>query len=441
MSVSISKFEIENVKRVKVVKVKPDATGLTILGGDNGQGKTSVLDAIAYALGGEKYRPSKFSREGSVNPGTIKIVMSNGLVVERKGKNAALKVTDPSGQKAGQTLLDSFVSTLALDLPRFLEASSKDKANTLLKIIGVGDQLAAMDMKEKELFSERTVTGRTADTKAKFAENQPYYPDAPKELISASELIQKQQDILARNAQRQQWQRDHDALIDKSMRIDGQIEDLQKKILALKQDKQTVMEQIRAGEKTPAEMKMESTAELEQNLAQIDEINRKVRANLDKERAEEDAKGYREAYDQLTVKINEIREARRKLLDGANLPLPGLSIEDGELIYQGQRWDNMSGSQRLIVATAIVRKLNPECGFVLMDKLEQMDLNTLKEFGAWLEQEGLQVIATRVSTGDECSIVIEDGTGISAGYEETTETTAPAAPKPMTGGWKIGGNK
>jgi hypothetical protein len=77
-----------------------------------------------------------------------------------------------------------------------------------------------------------------------------------------------------------------------------------------------------------------------------------------------------------------------------------------------------------------------------MDKLEQMDLHTLKEFGTWLEQEGLQVIATRVSTGDECSIVIEDGTGISAGYEETTETApAPAAPKPMTGGWKIGGNK
>ena len=276
MSVSISKFEIENVKRVKVVKVKPDATGLTILGGDNGQGKTSVLDAIAYALGGEKYRPSKFSREGSVNPGTIKIVMSNGLVVERKGKNAALKVTDPSGQKAGQTLLDSFVSTLALDLPKFLEASSKDKASTLLKIIGVGDQLAAMDMKEKELFSERTVTGRTADTKAKFAENQPYYPDAPKELISASELIQKQQDILARNAQRQQWRRDHDALLAKSMQIDDQIEDLQKRILSLKQDKQTVMEQIRASEKTPAQMKMESTAELEQNLAQIDEINRQM---------------------------------------------------------------------------------------------------------------------------------------------------------------------
>ena len=88
---------------------------------------------------------------------------------------------------------------------------------------------------------------------------------------------------------------------------------------------------------------------------------------------------------------------------------PELSVRDGELIYKGQKWDNISGSDRLKVSTAIVRKLNPECGFVLLDKLEQMDLDTLREFGEWLEAEGLQAIATRVSTGDECSIIIEDG--------------------------------
>mgnify|MGYP003237100150 FL=1 len=38
-----------------------------------------------------------------------------------------------------------------------------------------------------------------------------------------------------------------------------------------------------------------------------------------------------------------------------------------------------------------------------------MDTDTLQDFGAWLEREGLQVIATRVSTGDECSVIIEDG--------------------------------
>ena len=39
----------------------------------------------------------------------------------------------------------------------------------------------------------------------------------------------------------------------------------------------------------------------------------------------------------------------------------------------------------------------------------QVGIKTLQEFGLWLESEGLQAIATRVSTGDECSIIIEDG--------------------------------
>jgi hypothetical protein len=70
----------------------------------------------------------------------------------------------------------------------------------------------------------------------------------------------------------------------------------------------------------------------------------------------------------------------------------------------------MSGSEQLRVATAIVRRLNPACGFVLLDKLEQMDEETLNSFGAWIESEGLQAIATRVSTGNECTIIIENGT-------------------------------
>ena len=103
----------------------------------------------------------------------------------------------------------------------------------------------------------------------------------------------------------------------------------------------------------------------------------------------------------------------------------------GVLTFNGQAWDNMSGSEQLKCAAAIVRKLNPECGFVLMDKLEQMDMDTLKDFGAWLEQEGLQVLATRVSTGDECAVIIEDG------YSHGNNTAPAAVPaEPKT--WKAG---
>ena len=93
----------------------------------------------------------------------------------------------------------------------------------------------------------------------------------------------------------------------------------------------------------------------------------------------------------------------------------------------------MSGAEQLKVAVAIIQKLNPECGFVLMDKLEQMDLDTLKEFGEWLQKEGLQVIATRVSTGDECSVIIEDGMVESDNSEAPVEEIRQRAPKFVKG--------
>ena len=129
--------------------------------------------------------------------------------------------------------------------------------------------------------------------------------------------------------------------------------------------------------------------------------------------------------------------------------MPELSIENNELVYKGQKWDNMSSSEQLIVATSIVRKLNPECGFVLVDKLEQMDIETLNEFGQWAEKEGLQIIGTRVSTGDECSIIIEDG--MVKGQEYVLPGTSPTMGsfadtptlQPATGNavpsWKTGG--
>lgn len=432
--IRINKLEIENVKRVKAVKLKPSDTGLTIIGGNNQQGKTSVLDAITWALGGNKYRPSNAKNESSVIPPIIKLTMSNGLVVERKGKNSDLKVIDPRGEKAGQQLLDSFVEELALNLPKFMNQSSKEKANTLLQIIGVGDKLAELEQEEKEAYNKRHAIGQIADQKEKYAKEQVYYPDAPQQLISASDLIKRQQEILAKNGQNQ-IHRNNLKELEASQVLDKEkYEQITAKIEELTREKEGLgslinsrAENIELAKKTVEELQDESTAELEASIENIEQLNEKVRANLSKEKAEEDVQGYRDQYSKLSTIINDIRKKKTDLLNSANLPLEGLMVDDGELLYKGYKWDSMSGAEQLKVATAIVRKLNPDCGFVLMDKLEQMDLDTLKEFGQWLEQEGLQVIATRVSKGDECSIIIEDGHVINSNVEE--------AEKPK---WKAG---
>lgn len=409
MTVTINRLEIENVKRIKAVKIEPSATGLTIVGGNNNQGKTSVLDAIAWALGGNKYKPSQAQREGSQVPPTLKIVMSNGLIVERKGKNASLKVIDPNGQKGGQQLLDSFVEELAINLPKFMESTPKEKADTLLQIIGVGNRLAELELKENELYNNRHAIGVIADQKEKFAKEQEYYPDAPKELVSIVELIQQQQAILAKNGENARKRQNVDTIQMQYSNAEANVSRLQEELAKAIDERDKFKQDLAIAQKDAMELHDESTAEIEANIQQIDDINRKVRANLDKEKAEEDAKEIRQQYNALSVEIEDVRKQKRDLLTNADLPLEGLSVDDGELLYLGQRWDNMSGSQQLQVATAIVRKLKPECGFVLIDKLEQMDQATLQQFGTWLEQEGLQAIATRVSTGDECSIIIEDG--------------------------------
>lgn len=407
--IKINKLEIENVKRVKAVKIEPTENGLTILGGDNNQGKTSVLDAIAWALGGNRFKPSEAKRyDSSVQP-NLNIVLSNGLIVERKGKNSELKVTDPEGNKGGQQLLDTFVEELALDLPKFMQASTKEKANILLNIIGVGKELYELERKEKELYNERHAIGQIADRKKKFAEEQPYYEDMPAEPISAKDLIDEQQKILAKNGENQRKREQKEELERRKSDITAQINRLQSQLEEMEKEHQKVTRDLEIANMTVEQLVDESTDKLEKSIMQIDEMNMKIRANLDKEKAEEEAKEYIGQYEELTEKIAVVRKDRMKLLDNANLPLEGLSVEDNELIYNGFKWDNMSGSDQLKVATAIVRKLKPECGFVLLDKLEQMDLKTLDEFGKWLEEEGLQAIATRVSKGEECSIIIEDG--------------------------------
>lgn len=402
MPIHIKTLEIENIKRVQAVTLEPSPAGLTVIGGRNAQGKTSVLDAIAWALGGDRYRPENAQRQGANTNPHLKLTLSNGLTVERKGKNSSLTVTDPSGKRHGQQLLNSFVESFALDLPKFMAQSDREKADTLLRIIGVGPQLAELDRQHATLYADRLYTGQIQKKKAAYAETLPFVPNTPDEEVSAFELIQQQQTILARNAENQRLRSRRDRLAQECEALREQI-DLLTDQLSLKE-----ME-LEAASKAAADLVDESTAELEENLRQIDLINQNVRTNRAKAAAQKEADDLDTEYRRLNGELFKVDEKRKALLEGANLPLPELEVAGDKLFYKGQPWANMSGAEHLIVSTAIVRRLNPECGFVLLDKLEQMDRETLEDFGKWLEQEGLQAIATRVSTGDECSIIIQDG--------------------------------
>lgn len=476
MSLKLLSLDCSDFKRIKAIHLEFNENGLTIIGGDNRQGKTSALDAILYALGGENYRPVNFKREGSIEDGFIRLTFNDGMIVERSGKNAALKVIDSTGKKQGQNLLNALISKIAIDLPRFLNAPDGEKAKVLLELLGIGDKLKELDELEQDKYQERTVIGRQYEQKDKAVKELPFYADVPEEEVSMLDLNKQLGEMMQRNAaikaaveriesnkvelgklveRGEKLENDRAALDGKAEAqkkqvadntknrldsIESQIQELQRqksKVVAeaeqqLKVIDETVVTQKKAFDTQIKEnsnaietlsdeivrsenidTSLEDTSVLEKAIQECEETNAKVRANKERQQKVDEAVAFKKEYEKYTAEIEDIRKQRLALLDGADLPYPGLSVKDfgkGPVItLNGIPWSDCSGSEQLIVSAAIAFAINPECMFVLMDKFEQFDMKSVDAFQAWLLEQKKQVITTRVSTGPECSCVIEDG--------------------------------
>ena len=409
MSVHILALEIERFKRLNLITMAPTAEGLTVIGGKNGQGKTSVLDAIVYALGGGQFKPTETKKRGAEKSPNIRLVLSNGLLVERKGKNSSLKVTDPEGLKGGQSVLDKFVEELALNLPKFMAASAKEKARTLLRIIGAGEQLDEFNSLEETVFEERRIVGRELEQATNSLRGMSRYEDAPAELVSVSDLISKIDEADKLRREREDLLRQAGEAVSRTRERGDIIKGLREQIQAEEASIKRLEIKVNECQDAAAAIEPVDVDDLREQVSSAEETNEEVRANQRSDEQAEAAAAIGKRHAKLEKRLLGVRLDRRKLLLDAKMPLEGLSVEDGELVYEGSKWDCMGGADQLKVAASIVKSLNPDCGFVLIDKLEQMDIETMKAFGEWAAGEGLQIIATRVSTGDECSIVIEDG--------------------------------
>lgn len=416
--VTIAHLEVDDVKRVRAVRMTPGATGLTVIGGDNRQGKSSVLDALMAALLGDKYKPTDPIRQGA-DAGEVRVSLSNGIEVVRKftGKGSYLKVTDPAGKAAGQTLLNGLLAELALNLGKFMRDDQKQKAKTLLQVIGV--DLQPFEERLRTLEQDRLLKGRERDKAKGHAESLPFHDGFGVEPMDGAGMVRQMEKALQHNAQVRQVREEAEMLAYKRDKAKQRVDDLRKSLAAAEDELAALGIKAQMATEAASKASPVDTTTLKVQLEEIDAHNVKVRDNAGREAAFAQTEALGEEYRALQGEIERVREELKALLDAHPLPLEGLEIADGELRYQSRAWDCMSGAERLRVATAVCHLVNPRCGFVLLDGLEQMDVPTLQEFGAWLEAHGLQAIGTRVSTGGECSLVIEDGMG-------TLEAAEPA---------------
>jgi hypothetical protein len=306
-----------------------------------------------------------------------------------------------------------------------MKASDIEKTKMLLDLFpGLGKRLEDLKRDEKRMYDERTVIGQQKEKKAKHAADLTYNDDAPAEFLTGGEMADQLRDAMAVNSKNKAI-RDNIAM--ERSRLDGyvrtvlqrteRVAELERMLAEAKRQREQAIADRTAAEARIAEAEAMAsrlvdadTETVKQQMVKIDTINAKVRQNMEKKRAEDEASDLAVQYNDLSDKIEAVRKEKIALLCGVQMPMPELSINDeGLLVYRNQKWDCMSSSDQLIVGTSICAAVKPSCGFVLLDGLERLDKGKLGDFGEWLVDHNLQGIGTRVSDGDECTIIIEDG--------------------------------
>lgn len=172
----IVKLEASNVKRLVAVEITPDGN-VIVIGGRNGAGKSSVLDSIAYALGGKDLVCERPLRAGA-DRGHVEVDLGD-LVVRRTftpSGGGSLTVSNKEGAvyKSPQAMLDKLVGRLSFDPLDFERMEAKRQLETLRALVGI--DFSGIDAARAELYDERTAVNRTTKQLEARLATLPEYP-------------------------------------------------------------------------------------------------------------------------------------------------------------------------------------------------------------------------------------------------------------------------
>ncbi len=204
----INHLEIKDCQRLKLFELTPDRN-LIIVGGDNAQGKTSVLESIKMLLGGKRAQVPRPVREGA-EQASIRMVTDTDLVVEKtieKDGKERLKVTGPRDAN-GQTLLNQIYNKSTIDPLAFSLLEKKKQREVLLSLVGVDP--AVLDREIKDKADERTNVNRELAKLDAQISATPRYRMLHLKKVSIAEVTQQlqlaNQVILDIEAKKQQLQ-------------------------------------------------------------------------------------------------------------------------------------------------------------------------------------------------------------------------------------------
>jgi len=407
----ITMLQAENIKRLRAVTVRPDPKqGLVIIGGDNAQGKSSLLDSIQYAMAGKRAIPANVVRHGSAE-GEVTIELDNGLIIERKvlpdGKSELVVSYKDGGRLSGpQTILNEMYGSLSFDPLEFSNMPAAKQLEVVREMTGL--DFAQHDRKREALYNQRRDVNRDANRLRKQREAYAWDSDAPPEEVSVQDLYAELKAVEALESGLEDVQSDVEAVTARIAEAEAQIKRLQELV---ERDKGLLNGLHDTLEKASAELKTKRRQdEILTEIEGIEEINNAVRRNkqiaaLDKEL--EELEGQSEC---LTANLEKMDTAKAKAIADAKLPVPGLSFDSDGLYFNGVAFSECSGAEKLRVSVAMSAAANPNLRVLLVRDGSLLDDKSLTLLAALAEEHDLQVWLERVGDKDPAAVVIEDGT-------------------------------
>jgi hypothetical protein len=407
-SMKILRFYAENVLKLKAVEIVPKDNMVEIRG-KNASGKSSILDSIVMALTGGKSIPEKPINKGA-DKGKIIIELPMYKITRSFTKDnsyLAIEAVDGSKIKSPQKFLDDLVGSISFDPLDFINKT--EQRRVVLELIGV--DVDALDKEEKELREQRTIIGRDVKTAKATLDGLTFDQEvgSDSEEVSITDIAGKMNKDMEFNVE---WDRKNTENEDRKNEAKAnrkKIDECRDEILrlelvnnGLKLDYENVFAEL-------SEEPKRDISDIQSQIAVAEDKNRKIRSNKLYLEAKEKHADQTKLYDTKTSEIETVEKKRKISLEGAKMPVAGLTFDENGLLYDGIPLAQASDGQKLMIGLQISMALNPTLRVLRIKDGSLLDNDNRAIIREIIKDQDFQLWMESVSDDKNVGIFIEDG--------------------------------
>lgn len=409
-----------NLLRLSAVDIRPGA-GITPIKGENESGKTSTLDAIWIAIKGKAAAPAQPIKKGSEqaviqaqfgNAGKVELVVTRKFTrTEGNEFTTSLDVRTGEGvkiTKTPQAMLDALGSELGFDPLAFDRATPKVQFD-MLRALVPGVDFDSIARERQEAYDERTIVSRQASDAATLAaRTQVPEGPAPKRIDVSEKSLQLTTAIEAnRSLERAQGAAETkiaeaERMLDEAEGLRARAATLESRAAGLRTEASEITTGIAGKERADVDA-------LRDEIDQAASVNQIVAAHEHRTQQLATADRYAEAAAVLTRTIEALDQKKADAIAKAKLPVEGLGLGDGEVIYQGLPFAQAAAAVKMRVSVAVAMALNPTLKLILVRDGSLLDRKSLQLLASMAAEHGFDVLLETVDTSMPGGFEIVDG--------------------------------